>query len=92
MVKCLCVLCWIILCGPSKVSAQLSLKVLPDTVAKKISLAVIPANFYTQHMGFMCKKEALLQKKTTLHLFIRLGTKDYVDYMERKPNAVKPVQ
>lgn len=90
MVKCICVLCWILLCISFKAGAQLSLKNLPDTAVKKISLTVVPPNFYTQHMGFMCQKEILLQKKTALRLFIRLGSKDYVDYMERKPNAIKP--
>ena len=38
----------------------------------------------------MCKKEDQLQKATGLDLFIRLGSKNYVDYLEKKPNAVKP--
>lgn len=92
MVKCICVLCWILPGSSFTAGAQLSLKALPDTAAKKISLVVIPPDFYTKHTGFMCQQEALLQKKTALHLFIRLGSKEYVDYMERKPNALKPVQ
>jgi hypothetical protein len=52
---------------------------------KKIS--PLPQNFYTQHLSFFCKKEDQLQQRTGLNLFLRLGTKDYVDYLEQKPNA-----
>lgn len=54
---------------------------------KKIS--PLPQNFYTQHLSFFCKKEDQLQQRTGLNLFFRLGTKDYVDYLEQKPNARK---
>ncbi len=47
----------------------------------------LPQNFYNQHLGFFCKKESQLQKSTSLNLFVRLGSKNYVDYLERKPNA-----
>lgn len=50
---------------------------------------LLPQNFYSQHLSFFCKKESQLQKATGLNLFIRLGSKDYVDYLEQKPNAVK---
>jgi hypothetical protein len=72
----------------SKAAAQLSLKPVADTVEKKISLKPLPQNFYNQHLGYFCKKEVQLQKLTKLPLFLRLGSKDYVDYMERKPNAL----
>ena len=49
----------------------------------------LPQNYYSQHLGFFCKKEAQLQKRTSLNVFFRLGSKDYVDYLERKPNARK---
>ena len=52
--------------------------------------AVLPQNFYNQHKGYVCKKEDQLQKATGLNLFVRLGSKNYVDYLERKPNALKP--
>ena len=47
----------------------------------------MPRNFYNQSLGFFCKKEVQLQKATGLPLFIRLGSKEYVDYLEKKPNA-----
>jgi hypothetical protein len=53
-------------------------------------ISVLPQNFYNQHKGYLCKKENVLQKTTRLNLFIRLGSKNYADYLEGKPNAIKP--
>jgi hypothetical protein len=50
-------------------------------------IKIIPSNYYTQHIGVFCKKELKLQKQTGLNLFFRLGSKNYVDYLERKPNT-----
>jgi hypothetical protein len=58
-----------------------------DTSGEKISLKLLPQNFYNQHLSFLCKKEVQIQKLTSLPLFIRLGSKEYVDYLERKPNS-----
>ncbi|MCU7552367.1 hypothetical protein OCK74_24825 [Chitinophagaceae bacterium LB-8] len=44
----------------------------------------MPQNFYNQHLGFFCKKEDQLQKQSKLNLFIRLGDKRHVDYLEGK--------
>jgi hypothetical protein len=71
----------------AKAAAQLNLKPSTDTVERKISLKVLPQNFYNNRMGYFCKKEVQLQKLVSLPVFIRLGSKDYVDYLERKPNA-----
>jgi hypothetical protein len=73
-----------------KVNAQLN-PMKHDVDLRSIRLiTVLPQNFYNQHKGYMCKKEDQLQKATGLGLFIRLGSKNYVDYLERKPNAIKP--
>jgi len=61
---------------------------LNDTL-NPINIKTVPANYYTQHLSFFCKKELQIQKTTGLNLFFRLGNKEYVDYLERKPNAVK---
>ncbi|HEU4901688.1 MAG TPA: hypothetical protein VFT06_02825 [Flavisolibacter sp.] len=78
---------WPFLLNPGKAAAQLRLTPLADSGGKSVSLRVLPQNFYNQQLSFFCKKEVQLQKLTTLPLFIRLGAKDYVDYLERKPNA-----
>lgn len=79
------------LCGmliSARSAAQLRLRPLADTSEKQIDLKVLPRNFYSQHLGYFCKKEVQLQRSLSLPLFIRLGSKEYVDYMEGKLNAV----
>jgi len=34
-------------------------------------------------------RELQLQKITSIPLYIRIGSKEYVDYLEKKPNAIK---
>lgn len=58
-----------------------------DSMGFSKSLMTVPKNYYTQHLGFFCKKEGQLQKLTNVNLFLRLGSKEYVDYLEQKPNA-----
>ncbi|MFN2457184.1 MAG: hypothetical protein ABR502_03180 [Chitinophagaceae bacterium] len=47
----------------------------------------LASNYYTHHSGVFCRKELQLQKSTNINLFVRLGSKEYVDYLEKKPNA-----
>lgn len=70
-----------------KAAAQLHLQLLPDSLPKPVSFRVLPQNFYNKGLSFVCQKELQLQKLTSLPVFIRLGSKDYVDYLEQKPNA-----
>ena len=78
-----------VLLNSVKAAAQLNLKPSIDTVEKNFSFRLLPQNFYNQSLGYFCKKEVQLQKLTTLPIYIRLGSKEYVDYLERKPNAIK---
>jgi hypothetical protein len=78
---------WAMLLNVGKAAAQLHLQPLADSVPKSTSLRVLPQNFYNKGLSFFCQKELQLQKLTSLPVFIRLGSKDYVDYLERKPNA-----
>ena len=66
-------------------ASQLHLRPYGDSIAQKVSLRVLPQNFYSQHLGFFCKKEVQLQKLTRLPVFFRLGEKSYVDRLEGKP-------
>jgi len=72
-----------------KASSQAAFGRITDSVPLARSLSILPQNFYNQHKGYICKKEDLLQNATGLNLFLRLGSKNYVDYLERKPNALK---
>jgi hypothetical protein len=72
-----------------KGASQLNLKPPTDTIEKNFSIRPLPQNFYNQNLGYFCKEEILLQKITKLPVFIRLGSKEYVDYLEKKPNALK---
>lgn len=49
--------------------------------------SVINADFYTCNFGFFCKKELQLEKATKIPLRFRLGSLQYNDYLERKPNT-----
>jgi len=73
-----------ILANPPKAASQLSLKGRADSIPARPAIRPLPQNFYTSRLGFICKKELQMQKTLRLPLFFRLGSKDYVDYMERK--------
>lgn len=81
-----------ILAFSMKAASQQRLPALSDTAAMRISLRVLPQNFYNQHLSFFCKKEVQLQKLTSLPIYFRVGSKDYVDFLEKKPNATSKLQ
>jgi hypothetical protein len=46
--------------------------------------AVIPRDFYNLNIGWVCKQEWKLEKKTTIPIRLRLGSTEQVDYLEGK--------
>ncbi|HEX2607343.1 MAG TPA: hypothetical protein VHK91_08190 [Flavisolibacter sp.] len=87
MARSLVLFCILILLNSTKALSQLTLKAKPDSTAKPLTLTVLPQNFYSKHMGYFCKKEVQVQKAIKLPLSFRLGSREYVDYLEQKPNS-----
>jgi hypothetical protein len=50
-------------------------------------LSIIPASYNAARLGFVCKQELKLDKRTPVPLRFRLGSLDYVNWMEQKPNS-----
>ena len=46
--------------------------------------------YYVHGLGYFCKQEIKLEKMTSIPILFRLGGVDYVNWLEQKPNAVKP--
>jgi hypothetical protein len=53
---------------------------------KRNTMTLSPS-FGSDHLGLFCKKELQLEKFTSMPFRFRLGSLDYVNYLERKPNA-----
>jgi len=49
--------------------------------------ASLSPSYYTQNLGFFCREEWKLEKATKVPLRLRLGSTDYVNWLEKKPNA-----
>ncbi len=56
----------------------------------QLACHILRADYYTRNFGFFCKKELQFEKATKIPLRFRLGSLQYNDYLEQKPNAVNP--
>jgi hypothetical protein len=64
-------------------SASLPFKPLSNSLLVKD----LQKNSFPQRLSFFCRKEWQFEKATSVPLRIRLGSLEYTDYLEQKPNA-----
>jgi hypothetical protein len=56
----------------------------------KIEPDIIGRDHYTKKLTFFCRQEYQFEKATKIPLRFRLGSLQYTDYLEKKPNAIGP--
>jgi hypothetical protein len=54
-----------------------------------LKISVFQGAFDEKMLSFFCRKEWQFEKATAIPLRIRIGSLDYADYLEQKPNSPK---
>jgi len=63
---------------------------LPPSSIIPLRISLLQNNFDAQKLSFFCQKEWQLEKATSIPFRFRLGSLEYTNYLEQKPNALKP--
>jgi hypothetical protein len=71
----------------SKKNEQEKISVKQGFLPSPVSCSLVAADFYTRNFGFFCKKELQFEKATKIPLRFRVGSLQYNNYLEGKPNA-----
>ena len=61
-----------------------------DIISNAFLAQPVAPNYYTRFLGLFCRKEWQLEKAISVPLRLRLGSLEYVNWMEGKPNTIKP--
>jgi hypothetical protein len=69
--------------------ASLSVMGINYPVSAVVSKFSLPQKYYVQSLGFFCRQEYRFEKNTSVPLRFRLGSLDYTNYIEQKPNSLK---